>query len=118
MAVAKKSDIDCERSQDLRHYHVPVAEARPFKDKERSFMLLLSSSAHHWDAELTCCPKSSKTVGFILRRSTVTISDGTGDPWETQTPGSPSVMVTVYDATSRGSPEQGIQCTACSQHDC
>ena len=76
--VAKKSDIDCGRSQDLRHYHVPVAGARPYKDKERSFMPLLSSSVHHWDAELTYCPKSSKTVG--LRRLIVIISDETGDP--------------------------------------
>ena len=116
VTVAKKSDIDCGRSQDLRVFHVPVAEARPFKDEERSFMPLLSSPAHHRDAELTYCPKSSKTVG--LRRLTVIVSDGTGDLWKgAQTPNFPSV-VTVVDATSRGSPEHGIQCTTCSHHDC
>ena len=116
MVTVAKSDIDCGRSQDLRHYHVPVAGARPYKDKERSFMPSLSSPAHHWDAELTCCPKLSKTVG--LRRLIVIISDGTDDPWKTQTPGHPSVIMTVHDAMSRGSPEKGIQYTTCSQHDC
>ena len=78
MAVAKKSDIDRGRSQDLRVFHVPVAAARPFKDKERSFTPSLSSPAYHWDAELTSCPKSSKAVG--LRRLMIIIIDRTGDP--------------------------------------
>jgi len=69
-------------------------------------MPLLSSPAHHCDAELACCPNPSKTVG--LRRLIVIISDETGNPWKTHTPGSPSVMVTVHDAISRGSPEQAF----------
>lgn len=91
----------------------PNRRARPFKDKGRSFKPLLSSLAYHWDAKLTCCPKLSKAFG--LRRLTVIITDGTGDPWKTQTPGCSSI-VTVDDATSRGSPEEGIQYTTCSQH--
>jgi hypothetical protein len=115
VTVAKKSDIDCEQSQDLRLFHVSVAEARPFKDKERSFKPVLSSPAYLWDAKLTCCPKSSKAVG--LRRLIAIITDGNGNPWKTQTPGCSSV-VTVDDATTRGSPEDGIQYTTCSQHNC
>jgi hypothetical protein len=76
VTVAKKTVIDCERSQDLRLFHVFVAEARPFKNKERSFKPLLSSPAYLWDAKLTCCPKLSKVVG--LRRLIVIITDGTG----------------------------------------
>ena len=115
VAVAKKSDIDCGRSQDLRVFHVPVAETRPVKDKEGSFMPSLSSPACHWDTELTSCPKLNKAVGF--RRLMIIIIDVTSDPWETQTPRS-SAVVTFDDAASRGSPEQGIQCTTCSQQDC